>query len=146
MPSSVQNITIQTTPAEMMAVITDFASYPDFLPEMERAEVLLAEPGAWEVRFTVRVIRQLSYTLRLVQLDPLTLQWSLLEGVFRSNDGGWSLAARSEGGTTASYRIDVQIGMFVPGNIVNSLVERGLPQTLQRFKDEAERRHQSGQR
>jgi ribosome-associated toxin RatA of RatAB toxin-antitoxin module len=146
MPSSVQNITIQTTPAEMMAVITDFASYPDFLPEMERAEVLLAEPGAWEVRFTVRVIRQLSYTLRLVQLDPLTLQWSLLEGVFRSNDGGWSLAARSEGGTTATYRIDVQIGMFVPGNIVNSLVERGLPQTLQRFKDEAERRHQSGQR
>jgi ribosome-associated toxin RatA of RatAB toxin-antitoxin module len=86
MPSSVQNITIETTPAEMMAVITDFASYPDFLPEMERAEVLLAEPGAWEVRFTVRVIRQLSYTLRLVQLDALTLQWSLLEGVFRSND------------------------------------------------------------
>lgn len=146
MPSSVQNITIQTTPAEMMAVITDFASYPDFLPEMERAEVLLAEPGAWEVRFTVRVIRQLSYTLRLVQLDPLTLQWSLLEGVFRSNDGGWSLAARSEGGTTATYRIDVQMGMFVPGNIVNSLVERGLPQTLRRFKGEAERRHQSGQR
>ena len=143
MPSAVQNITIQAPPEAVMAVVTDFAHYPDFLPEMEHAEVLLAEPGAWEVRFTVRVIRQLSYTLRLVQLDPLTLRWSLLEGVFRSNDGGWSLAAGSGDETIATYSIDVQMGMFVPGNIVHSLVERGLPQTLQRFKAEAERRQAS---
>lgn len=146
MPSAVEHVTIHAPPNAVMAVVTDFARYPDFLPEMEDVEVLLVEPGAWEVRFTVRVIRQLSYTLRLVQADALTLRWSLLEGVFRSNDGGWSLAPGPEGGTVATYRIDVQMGMFVPGNIVHSLVERGLPRTLQRFKAEAERRQESGAR
>ena len=145
MPSAVQNIDIQAPPQAVMAVITDFARYPEFIPEMEDARVLLAEPGVWEVRFTVRVIRKLSYTLRLVQTGPLNLQWSLLEGVFRSNDGSWSLVEGADGGTSATYRIDVQIGMFVPGNIVHSLVERGLPQTLQQFKAEAERRRGGAQ-
>ncbi|MDG1481576.1 MAG: SRPBCC family protein [Myxococcota bacterium] len=140
MPSARQSITIQAPSASVMAVITDFASYPDFLPEIRSTEVLLAESGVWEVRFTIEVIRRLSYTLRLVQDTPHSLSWTLLEGVFRANDGGWSLAEESDGETAAEYRIDVRLGMFVPGNIVHSLVERGLPRTLRRFKDEAERR------
>ncbi|MFT5685464.1 MAG: ribosome-associated toxin RatA of RatAB toxin-antitoxin module [Myxococcota bacterium] len=140
MPSARQSITIQAPPASVMALITDFATYPEFLPEIQTTEILHTEPGAWEVRFTVEVIRRLSYTLRLVQDGPLSLSWTLLEGVFRSNDGGWTLTADSDDATTANYRIDVSLGMFVPGNIVHSLVDRGLPLTLQRFKDEAERR------
>ena len=140
MPSARQSITIQAASSEVMSLITDFAAYPDFLPEMESTEVLHTEPGAWEVRFTIKVIRQLSYTLRLVQEGPLALSWSLLEGVFRSNDGGWTLVGLEDGTTQANYWIDVQMGMFVPGNIVHSLVDRGLPQTLSRFKEEAERR------
>lgn len=146
MPSARQSITIQAPPASVMAVITDFAAYPDFLPEIRTAEVLLAEPGAWEVRFTIEVIRRLSYTLRLVQDTPLTLSWTLLEGVFRANDGGWTLTEQPDDATKADYRIDVRLGMFVPGNIVHSLVDRGLPQTLQRFKDEAERRRSAEER
>jgi coenzyme Q-binding protein COQ10 len=145
MPSARQSITIQAEPAEVMAVITDFAAYPDFLPEIRSTEILHTEPGAWEVRFTIEVIRRLSYTLRLVQDGPLSLSWSLLEGVFRSNDGGWTLEAAGDA-TEAHYRIDVRMGMFVPGNIVHSLVDRGLPQTLMRFKEEAERRRAAAQR
>ena len=140
MPSARQSISMEASPEAIMAVITDFAAYPTFLPEIASVDVLHAEPGIWEVRFTIQVIRKLNYTLRLARESPHTLSWSLLEGVFRSTDGGWSLTALEDGITRADYRIDVQMGIFVPGNIVHSLVDRGLPQTLSRFKTEVERR------
>ena len=101
--------------------------------------VLWADACAWEVRFTVRVIRQFTYTLRLVR-EGSELTWTLLEGVFRSNDGRWCLTSTPDGQTHAQYSIEVQMGMYVPGNIVHSLVDRGLPKTLGCFKAEAERR------
>ena len=89
----------------------------------------------------MRVIRELTYSLRLVQPSPGRLDWTLIEGAFKANDGGWELAPLDGGARTrVTYRIDLQVGMFVPGNIVRSLTQRSLPDTLERFKAEAERR------
>ena len=48
----------------------------------------------------------------------------------------------NENGTalTAEYFIELQVGMFVPSTIMRTLVERTLPETVTRFKAEAERR------
>jgi ribosome-associated toxin RatA of RatAB toxin-antitoxin module len=141
MPAQRQQIDIDASPERVMGVITDFAAYADFLPEMQSVDVLRHAPGEWEVRFTVRVIRELTYTLRLVQPSPERLEWTLVEGAFKSNDGGWALEPLDGGARTrATYEIDLQVGMFVPGNIVRSLTQRSLPETLGRFKAEAERR------
>jgi len=141
MPAARQQIEIDATPEAVMAVITDYEAYPRFLPEMEEAVVVSQEEGAWEVRFAVKVVRRFSYTLRLVQESPLTVRWTLVEGAFKVNEGGWDLVALDDGQRThATYSIDLQVGMFVPGNILRSLVERSLPDTVRRFKEEAERR------
>lgn len=141
MPAQVQSIEIDAAPGRVMSVITDFTAYPEFLPEMQAVEVLRTAPAEWEVRFTVRVIRELTYALRLRQPSPERLDWTLIEGAFKANDGGWELEPLDGGARTrATYRIDLQVGMFVPGNIVRSLTQRSLPDTLARFKAEAERR------
>lgn len=141
MPRAARSIEIAAAPAQVMAVLTDFAAYPRFLPDLHEVTVLRAEADAWEVRFTLQVIRRLSYTLQLTRPDPLRLTWTLLEGAFRSNDGSWTLEPLQGGqATRASYQIDVQLGLYVPGNIIHSLVDTGLPQTLARFRDETERR------
>ena len=141
MPAAQRTVEIAVPPDQLMAVITDFPSYPTFLPDMEQVEVLREGGGLWEVRFSVFVVRRFQYTLRLVRPDPLHLNWSLVEGAFLANDGGWELSPIDDGSRTrASYRIDLQVGMYVPGNIVRSLVDRSLPDTLARFKAEAERR------
>lgn len=141
MPAATRTISIAAPPTDFMALLTDFASYPSFLPDMREAKVLRSKPGEWEVRFTLQVIRRLTYTLRLTQPDPLSLRWSLVEGLFRANEGGWRLSATGDGQSTeAHYEIDIQLGMFVPGNIVRSLVDKGLPETLDRFRQEALRR------
>jgi ribosome-associated toxin RatA of RatAB toxin-antitoxin module len=139
MPVASHSAVIKANLDEVMSVITDFAAYPEFLPEMEKAEVLSQEDGAWEVRFHIRIIRRLSYTLRLTREGSDRLSWSLIEGAFKTNSGSWSLHSTPEG-TRADYRINLQIGHFVPSNIVRSLVERTLPETVSRFKSETERR------
>jgi len=147
MPSASRTVKINASPDVVLGVITDFPAYPTFLPEMDECEVLRVErdangePLAFEVRFVVRVIRRLEYTLRLVRDENPAIRWSLVEGVFKVNDGSWVLEPLDGGTVTqATYSIDLGVGMFVPGNIVRSLVEKSLPDTLQRFKQEAERR------
>ena len=124
-----------------MAVVTDFSAYPRFLPEMEEATVLRRDGDVWVVRFAVRVVRRLEYTLRLEKQSPTVLRWSLVEGVFKANNGGLDLSPIGDGTTThAEYHIDLDVGMFVPGSVMKTLVHSSLPATMAAFKKEAEAR------
>ncbi len=130
MPRASHSVEIDAPPAQVMAALTDFASYPSFLPELEAAEVLRQSADGWEVRFRLQLIRDLGYTLQLTRSGERLLRWTLLEGVFKSNEGGWTLTPLDGGARTlARYEIDVSVGIFVPGNIVRSLVDRTLPDT-----------------
>lgn len=124
-----------------MAVITDFSAYPSFLPEMEEATVLRYDGQVWIVRFALRVLRRLDYTLRLEARSPTVLRWSLVEGAFKANNGGWDLTPLGEGDRTrADYHVDLDVGTFVPGSLMKTLVHSSLPATLAAFKKEAEAR------
>jgi ribosome-associated toxin RatA of RatAB toxin-antitoxin module len=145
MPSAQRTIDIDAPPALVMGVITDFAAYPGFLSEIKEARVLrrgeTGDQKEWEVAFVLSLIRELHYTLRLVQPSEDELTWSLVEGAFQGNDGSWRLEPQEDGRRTrAHYAISLQVGVFVPGSIVRGLVDRTLPHTLERFKSEAERR------
>lgn len=141
MPAAESSVEVNVPPAALMAVITDFARYPEFLPEMVEATVLSHTDRVWTVRFAVRVIRKLEYTLKLVQDTDLSLSWTLVDGVFRSNNGGWTLEALAGGTRTrAAYRIDLDVGMFVPGSVLKTLVGQSLPATLEAFRKRAESR------
>lgn len=141
MPAARQSIDINVPPEKVMAVITDFAAYPRFVPEMLESTVLRRDGAAWVVKFAVRVVRRIDYTLRLEQVGVTQLRWSLVEGTFRANNGGWDLAPLDGGSRThADYFIDLDVGMFVPGSVMKTLVEKSLPSTLAAFKGEAERR------
>lgn len=139
MPSATERIEMQAAPAAIMAVLTDFAAYPSFLPEIRRAEVLSASDGVWEVRFHAHVIRPFQYTLRLERHGDDRLVWTMLDGLFTSNDGSWELEVLEpvDGRpcTRVTYRIDLVLGVFVPQALVNSLVGVSLPATLARFQE-----------
>ena len=139
MPAARRSIDVAVSPDKLMAVVTDFAAYPRFLPEMEEATILRRDGDVWVVRFAIRVVRRLEYTLRLERQSPTRLRWSLVEGAFKANNGGWDLTATATG-TQAEYHIDLDVGMFVPGSVMKTLVETSLPATLAAFKKEAERR------
>lgn len=145
-----REIDIPVSPAQLMAVLTDFAAYPRFLPWLHATEILGHERGetdqreAWEVRFQLELIRPLTYTLRLERQGQARLSWSLVEGVLRANDGSWTLEPLDSGGTRATYELDLQVGSYVPGNILEGLRQRELGELLQRVRDEAVARSGAG--
>ncbi len=139
MPCANQTIQVDVPPERFLAVLTDFHRYPDFLNHVRATRVLREEEAAWEVEFELNLIRPVRYILRLEQLASNGLKWSLVSGLFRSNDGSWTLEPMDDGkGTRATYTIDLQIGVFLPGSLVNTLVGRELQDMLQAFKLRAE--------
>ena len=139
MAGASQIINIDVSPADFFEVIRDYESYPAFLPDMEAVRVLSREGPVAEVEFTLNVIKRVTYTLRLTEDPPCAgLHWELVEGMFKSNTGRWTLEGLDSGGTRATYEVEVAVGIFVPGAIVNRLVGKTLPATLQAFKGRAE--------
>ena len=54
MPSATREIEINVPPDVLMSVITDFESYPEFIPEMVSARVVRQHGDTWEVAFGIR--------------------------------------------------------------------------------------------
>lgn len=139
MPKAVITADIDVTPALLMGVITDFARYPEFIGDMEESVILRRDADEWTVRFVLRVIRRLEYTLTLVRHSDLHLTWALVEGVFKANTGAWRLEPLDDGARTrATYELELDLGMFVPGSVMKTLVERNLPAMMAAFKARAE--------
>ncbi len=138
MPSARQSIEIDVAPERFLAVVTDFRTYPDFLNHVRATRVVRQDDQGWEVEFELNLIRPVRYTLRL-ERQPQGLRWSLVSGLFRSNDGAWSLEPLDEGSRTrATYAIDLQVGVFLPGSLINTLVGKELSEMLAAFKARAE--------
>ncbi len=139
MPSATRTVEIDCSPERFLSVIRDFESYPSFIPEMVSAKIVQQTGDVCEVSFGIHVVRRLDYTLRLTQVTPHRIEWRLVSGVFRSNNGSWQLTPLADGSRTrAEYTVDIQVGMFLPGSLVRSLVGKTLPSMLQKFKARAE--------
>jgi ribosome-associated toxin RatA of RatAB toxin-antitoxin module len=131
---------VKCSPEKLLSVITNFEAYPRFIPEMVSAKIIQQTGDVWEVSFGIHVVRRLDYTLRLTQVNPHRVEWKLVTGVFRSNEGAWQLTPMDEGTRThAEYTVDIQVGMFLPGSLVRSLVGKSLPSMLKKFKEQAEK-------
>lgn len=120
--------------------VVDFESYPKFLSDVKSAKVIAASEEQMEVAFKLNLIKEINYTL-LIDLDPPHgVVWKLKTGeMMRSNNGSWKLKMLSDDLTEADYAIDVEFGFWIPKAITQTLIEKSLPQTLNRFKKKAEK-------
>lgn len=111
--------TVDAPPERVMAVIEDFAAYPEWAGEVRSAEVtdIGANGRPTEVRFVMDagVIKD-EYTLRYEWSGAERVTWSLVEGkVLTELDGSYELTATPSGGTEVTYRLSVGIVMPMLG-------------------------------
>ncbi len=139
MAKAERTINVDATPADLYSVITGYADYAEFLPEIESATVLFRDDDTARVRFVLNFVKRIAYTLALVEEPPLAVRWTLVEGDLRVNTGSWSLEPMGTG-VRATYKVEVEVGMFVPGAIQSRLVGETLPAALQAFAARAESR------
>lgn len=145
MAEAVRNITVNVPIEKFWAVINDFKSYPEFLPEIRKVNVSDAGGGKTDVAYTIElalpvlnVTKSINYTLRMVPEAPSRLSWTLVKGDMKENRGSWKLEAEGEGKTKATYTLEIGVGLLIPKVVTTVLAEQQLPTMLERFKKRAE--------
>jgi ribosome-associated toxin RatA of RatAB toxin-antitoxin module len=112
------SIDIKATPKEIMAVIGDFEAYPDWVGNMEDAEVLERDGRGRGsvVAFRLRTpVLAAEYTLQY-RYEPRAggVSWTYREGTLDDLSGSYDLEPLDDV-TRVTYRLDVELGMPLPG-------------------------------
>ena len=116
------SITVDAAPADVMAVIADFAAYPEWTGAVKQAEVRAqASNGrAKEVWFDLDAgaIKD-QYTLAYTWKADQEVRWHLVEAenIVTSMDGAYLLEDNRDGSTTVTYQLAVDIKIPMLGMI-----------------------------
>ena len=137
-----RSIEVNVPSEHFFDLVVDFASYPAFLKDCIATQIHGQDADTWDVEFTVRVIRNLDYRLKLVGERPGKVSWSLISGrQFERNDGAWTIEAIGPESTRVTYCLDVAIYTFVPKAIMDRLIQFTLPSMLKQWAAQAEERY-----
>jgi hypothetical protein len=112
------SIVIEVPRKDVMAVIADFATYPEWATGVRGAEVLSLDAGrASTVRFTLDagVIKD-SYVLSYDWDDDARVRWNLAEpgSMISQMTGGYELAGRGHDTDDTEVTYDLAVGIKIP--------------------------------
>jgi ribosome-associated toxin RatA of RatAB toxin-antitoxin module len=116
------SIVVDAAPADVMAVIADFAAYPEWTGAVKEAEVrATASNGrAKEVWFDLDAgaIKD-QYTLGYAWKADREVRWHLVEAenIVKSMDGAYLLEDNGDGSTNVTYQLAVDIKIPMLGMI-----------------------------
>ena len=120
MPEHAEGTTeVDASPAEVMAVIADFDAYPDWVGNLENVRVLARDRRGRGTRVAFRLrtpVLTAAYTLayRYAPRDE-GVSWRYVEGTLQDLTGSYTLEPTGDGATRVTYRLDVELGMPLPG-------------------------------
>jgi carbon monoxide dehydrogenase subunit G len=139
-----ETIVIDAPPAEVMDVITDYEAYPEWA-DVKSATVRRRGDGglATEVAFEVDVplLGRASYTLayRYAPGDA-GVSWVTRDarGAVSNIVGEYLLDDLGDGRTRVTYRLDVELGVLLPGFVRTQGAKRVMENALERLKRRVE--------
>lgn len=104
-------------PASILAIVTDFASYPEWQPQMAEAEVLErdAEGRGTLVRYKFKgQMFTANYTLAY-DYDADGVSFHAVEGdILKTLDGRYTLADTGGGRTSVTYELEASPAIKIP--------------------------------
>lgn len=135
-----KSIDIDAPIERVFEVVSDFADYPSFQPEVEAAKVIKKTAKTATVAFTMNLLQRVNYTLKFNLKGPTSIVWEFVEGdsLFKDNSGEWRLKKLDTKSTNVTYKISVDLSLWIPSFIVQSLLDEQLPKMLERFKTKIE--------
>ena len=115
---STQSITINAAPADVMAVIADFDSYPAWAGSIKKAQV--TDPGtdgnARRVEFTIDAgIIKDTYELEYTWNGDARVEWTLVRAQMQKAQQGSYTLAPAGSGTQVTYALTVDLAVPMLG-------------------------------
>jgi ribosome-associated toxin RatA of RatAB toxin-antitoxin module len=97
-----KSVLLWYSPAEMYRLVTDVATYPDFLPWCERGEVLTQHEDGMTARIHLAYagVRH-AFTTRNVHVADRAVQVTLVDGPFSLLEGAWQFIPLGRPGVEA---------------------------------------------
>jgi ribosome-associated toxin RatA of RatAB toxin-antitoxin module len=97
-----KSVLLWYSPAEMYALVTDVARYPEFLPWCDRSRVIEvhADGMTAEVGIAFGGLHQ-SFTTRNTHTEPHRVQLKLVDGPFSTLAGDWAFSPIGDGSQRA---------------------------------------------
>lgn len=107
------------TPAEVMYVVADFDAYPDWVGNLEEVDVLARDRRGRGTRVAFRLrtpVGDQAYTLAYrYQPRDAGISWTYVEGTLEDLAGAYILEPTGDGTTRVTYRLEVELGVPLPG-------------------------------
>ncbi|MDN3261481.1 SRPBCC family protein [Streptomyces sp. CSDS2] len=136
------SITIGAAPADVMAVIADFARYPDWTGEVKEAEVLSSDElgRAERVRLVmdagaIKDDQTLAYTWH----GDHEVSWTLVKSqMLRSLDGSYLLKPAGPDATEVTYQLTVDVKIPMLGMIKRKAEKVVIDRALAGLKERVE--------
>jgi ribosome-associated toxin RatA of RatAB toxin-antitoxin module len=143
MPEHAEGTTeVDASAAEVMAVIADFDAYPDWVGNLEDVQVLARDRRGRGTRVAFRLrtpVLTAAYTLayRYAPRDE-GLSWRYVEGTLQDLTGSYTLEPIGDGATRVTYRLDVELGMPLPGLVKRQAAKQIVRSALSDLKRRVE--------
>jgi ribosome-associated toxin RatA of RatAB toxin-antitoxin module len=137
------SVDVQATPRQIMDVIADFESYPDWVGNLEQVEVLRRDRygrGSL-VSFRLRTpVLSAEYTLAYrYAARAAGVSWTYEEGTLDDLSGSYELEPLDgEEATRVTYRLDVELGMPLPGLVKRQAAKQIVRSALNDLKRRVE--------
>ena len=118
--------------------VTDYENYPKFVSGMKSVSVE-GEGQNKVVKFDLEMMKRFEYSVDMREsfdeaAGHAEISWTLKDsGLFKVNNGKWSLKALGPKKTQVTYSLDVEFSFGVPGFILNKLVKKNLPANIKSF-------------
>ena len=133
---------VLATPSEVMAVIADFEAYPDWVGNLEQVEVLRRDRRGRGTRVAFRLRTPLgdqAYTLAYrYQAKDAGVGWTYVEGTLQDLAGSYTLEPTGDGTTRVTYRLEVDLGMPLPGLVRRQAARQIVRSALEDLKRRVE--------
>lgn len=120
--------------------IIDYKAYPKFVDGMKSVEIKNESSDGANVTFNLNLIKEISYTLKMLHKPNQEVSWSLVGGdLMKINNGKWILKDLGGARTEVTYSLEVELKGFFPGlgMIEKTLVSTNLPSNMKAFAKRA---------
>lgn len=119
-------------------ILIDYLGYKDFVDGVSEVKVLEQTETDAKVEFSINLIKNFRYVLKMTQKRPSELTWTLEWGdLFKKNEGRWSLKDLGDGKIKVLYELEVEFKGFAPRPVINKLVSHNLPNMMQSYYQRA---------
>jgi ribosome-associated toxin RatA of RatAB toxin-antitoxin module len=138
---STQSIVVDAPAAEVMAVIADFASYPQWVAAAKKVEVVETGPDgrAQRVHFVLDAgaVKD-DYVLDYTWDDDRQVSWNLVKGQMQKRQEGSYTLTERDGATEVTYAITIDLSIPMLGMIKRKAEKVILDTALKELKKRVE--------